>query len=96
MSTAAAHGSPRTSVLLCGLVVGLVAMVATFAVRPFGAPVAAASWCSVLGGLMLASIPGRTRPFGLGLAIGGVAPPLLLFLWLWLAWSAAALGGSVS
>lgn len=85
----------RGAVLLATVVVGLVTMFAVFLLDPFGPPVVLVSWCFLLGGLLLAVVPGSTRMLGLGLAVAGLAPPFLVFLWLWVVLTVGMLSGQV-
>jgi hypothetical protein len=92
----AAADESGNGTLLATVAVGLIAMVAAFVVDPFGRPVVMVSWAFVVGGLVLAVVPGRARSLGFGLALAGVIPPFAFFLWLWGILSVAVLGGTVS
>ncbi len=87
---------PGAVVLLGTLGLGLVAVVAAFAVDPLGPPVVLLIWTFFLGGLLLTFVPGRTRSLGIGLVIAGAALPLGAFTWLWVVVSLGVLGGSVT
>lgn len=77
------------------LAVGLALMAGAFVIDPFGRPVVMVSWCFVLGGLMFASVPGRPRAVGFGLALAGAIAPFTVFLWFWVVVSVGVLGGSL-
>ena len=89
------RASGTRGVLVAAVGVGLAALLATFAVDPFGEAFVVVSWVLLTGGLLCAVVPGRVRSCGLGLAIAGAAPALLLAFWFWLAVSVGVLDGSV-
>ncbi|WP_156391196.1 MULTISPECIES: hypothetical protein [unclassified Nocardioides] len=73
---------PGSVVTLATVAVGLVAVVAAFAVDPLGPLFVLLVWGFVLGGLVLAVLPGRARHVGVGLAFAGAAVPVAAFLFL--------------
>jgi hypothetical protein len=44
---------------------------------------------------MFASVPGRPRAVGFGLALAGAIAPFTVFLWFWVVVSVGVLGGSL-
>lgn len=84
---------PTSVVTLATFGVGMVAVVAAFVLDPAGPSFVLVTWGLFLGGLALALGSSRTRPVGIGLTVAGLAVPLGLFAFVWVAASGWMLFG---